>query len=211
MQDIFPDNVNTRIASWNFISHLDVSCALLSIANSPNHHHRICNLWILPWISSHTHKQQGRYWNWWAALVNVCFIDMCLGVIRSIGVPVSCNQEHRSSSCIQIFIHNTLQQNAYKWCILFTSRLRLNFPYRKTILLGQLWSCPQRLLHGVSNVWHWVKHFKDANGDIADLHHISWTRTSTMEYNEQRVNALITEDRRVMTWEISLDTMPCRW
>jgi hypothetical protein len=49
-----------------------------------------------------------------------------------------------------------------------------------------------------------VKHFKDANVDTADLHHTSRPRTSTMEYNEQKVDALITEDQRAMTREIVL-------
>jgi hypothetical protein len=44
-----------------------------------------------------------------------------------------------------------------------------------------------------------VKHFKDGNGDIVDLHHTSRSRTSTMEYNTQKVDALTTEDQSVTT------------
>jgi hypothetical protein len=40
-----------------------------------------------------------------------------------------------------------------------------------------------------------VKHFKDGNMDIADLPCSDRPRTTTMECNEQKVDALITEDK----------------
>lgn len=47
-----------------------------------------------------------------------------------------------------------------------------------------------------------MKHFKDGNRDITNLHHSSGPRTATTECNVQEVDALNTEDQRVIIRKI---------
>jgi transposase len=50
---------------------------------------------------------------------------------------------------------------------------------------------------GVSSVRRWVKHFKDGNSDIADQPCCRQPRTAAAERNKQKVDELITQDRRI--------------
>jgi transposase len=56
---------------------------------------------------------------------------------------------------------------------------------------------------GASSVRRWVKHFKDGNTDIADQPRCCRQRTTATERNEQRVDELIRQDRRITVREIA--------
>jgi hypothetical protein len=51
---------------------------------------------------------------------------------------------------------------------------------------------------GTSSMWCWVKHCKDGKRGIANLSCSIWPRTVTIEWNEQKIDVLITEDQSVM-------------
>jgi hypothetical protein len=54
---------------------------------------------------------------------------------------------------------------------------------------------------GVCNVQYWVKYFKMTT-DIIDLCHSDQPRIITVECNKQKIDAVITEDKRAMVREI---------
>jgi hypothetical protein len=56
---------------------------------------------------------------------------------------------------------------------------------------------------GASSVRRWVKHFKDGNTDIADQLRCGRPRTAATERNEQKVDELIRQDRRITVREIA--------
>jgi transposase len=56
---------------------------------------------------------------------------------------------------------------------------------------------------GTSSVRRWMKHFKDGNTDIADQPRCSQQRTAATELNEQKVDELIRQDRRITFREIA--------
>lgn len=49
-----------------------------------------------------------------------------------------------------------------------------------------------------------MKHCKDGNRDITNLHYSSGPRTATTECNEQEVDALNTENQRVIIRKITV-------
>jgi hypothetical protein len=55
---------------------------------------------------------------------------------------------------------------------------------------------------GVSGVRRRVKHFKDGNMDIADQLRSGRSRTAATERNKQKVDELISQDRRITVTEI---------
>jgi transposase len=52
-----------------------------------------------------------------------------------------------------------------------------------------------------SSVRRWVKHFKDGNTDITDQPRCGRPRTAAVERNEQKVDELIRQDRRITVRE----------
>jgi transposase len=50
---------------------------------------------------------------------------------------------------------------------------------------------------GTSSVRRWVKHFKDGKTDIADQPRCGRPRIAATESNKQKVDELITQDRRI--------------
>ncbi|PNF27048.1 hypothetical protein B7P43_G10410 [Cryptotermes secundus] len=50
---------------------------------------------------------------------------------------------------------------------------------------------------GASSVRRWVKHFKDGNTSIEDVHRTGRPRTASIERNKERVDEIIQDDRHV--------------
>jgi transposase len=56
---------------------------------------------------------------------------------------------------------------------------------------------------GTSTVRRWVKHFKDGNTDIADQPRCGRPLIAATECNEQKVDELIRQDRKIIVREIA--------